>query len=241
MKSFISNTCHTIRNVDARERIAIGKSISPNTCHAIRNIYVTEKTTAEKRAFPNTCHTIGYANTFKIVTILKSPVPNYFHSFSDNVLVSQIFWCSEQSFPILTIFHAELVLYGILKILIRHFCAPHFLFLRFLHAEQSEGAHRQVLFGVGQQEHRQEGLHLLVDQQVLQGGESLARAQVEIVGGREQEAVGRAILLKQRRIKGDGLEREGNGSQGEIIDGFVEIVMVRKGCEKSFVPIVGDF
>ena len=39
-------------------------------------------------------------------------------------------------------------------------------------------------------------------------------------------------MLKQLRVKGDGLEREGNGSQGEIVDGLVEIIDGAKGMRK---------
>ena len=58
----------------------------------------------------------------------------------------------------------------------------------------------------------------------MQGSEDLTLAQIEIIGGREKETVGCSVALKQGRIKRDGFEREGNGGQGKIIDGFVEVV-----------------
>ena len=58
----------------------------------------------------------------------------------------------------------------------------------------------------------------------MQGSEDLTLAQIEIIGGREKKTVGCSVALKQGRIKRDGFEREGNGDQGKIVDGFVEVV-----------------
>ena len=58
----------------------------------------------------------------------------------------------------------------------------------------------------------------------MQGSEDLTLDQIEIIGGREKETVGCSVALKQGRIKRDSFEREGNGGQGKIIDGFVEVV-----------------
>ena len=66
----------------------------------------------------------------------------------------------------------------------------------------------------------------------MQGSEDLALAQIEIIGGREKETIGCSVALKQGRIKRDGFEREGNGSQGKIVDGFVEVVNGAKGVRE---------
>ena len=66
----------------------------------------------------------------------------------------------------------------------------------------------------------------------MQGSEDLTLAQIEIIGGREKETVGCSVALKQGRIKRDGFEREGNGGQGKIVNGFVEVVNGAKGVRE---------
>ena len=66
----------------------------------------------------------------------------------------------------------------------------------------------------------------------MQGSEDLTLTQIEIIGGREKKTVGCSVALKQGRIKRDGFEREGNGGQGKIVDGFVEVVHGAKGMRE---------
>ena len=66
----------------------------------------------------------------------------------------------------------------------------------------------------------------------MQGSEDLAFAQIQIIRGREKETVGRSVALKQGRVKRDGFEREGDGGQGKIVYGFVEVVNGAKGMRE---------
>ena len=63
----------------------------------------------------------------------------------------------------------------------------------------------------------------------MQGSKVFPHAQVKISGGGEKKTVGCSVVLKQRRVKRDGFEREGYGDQGKIVGGFAEVVYGAKG------------
>ena len=148
-KSCISYICHTIRNIDIGEWTTIRKSIISNICHTIRDIDIGEWTTKTKSFISNICDTIRNIDISEWTTQPKSTIPNHLHSFPNCIFTTQALWCLKQSLPIFAVFYTKLILHSIFKILFCNLRAPYFLFLRLLHTEQSERAHRQVLFGAG--------------------------------------------------------------------------------------------
>ena len=61
------------------------------------------------------------------------------------------------------------------------------------------------------------------------GSKVIPHAQVKIFEGGEKQTVGCSVVLKQRRVKRDGFEREGNGDQGKIVGRFAKVVYGAKG------------